>query len=213
MRYFSLFILISIAFFLFIISIDIDSRTSIACIGDSNTIGHGLFPKSLLSYPSQLRFILGSKYLIENFGLSGSTVSGNKDSMYKNSITFIESKKKNYKYFIFMLGTNDSKQLNDEFYDRYNELISSYQITDSRCVLILTPPKAFSSKFGVNDLLISKIIRNEVIKTAKTNNYTLIDTYELLSKRSYFQNDGIHLNIEGANLLANKIEEIIKNDI
>ena len=39
-----------------------DEATHIACIGDSNTIGHGLFPALWFSYPSKLQVFLGLNF-------------------------------------------------------------------------------------------------------------------------------------------------------
>ena len=54
----------------------------IACVGASITEGVGTSNPKVTGYPSQLGAILGTTYVIGNFGNSGSTMSKSSDHPY-----------------------------------------------------------------------------------------------------------------------------------
>ena len=68
-----LFLIVSIGLYS-VFTLSGDEVTHIACIGDSNTIGHGLFPALWFSYPSKLQVFLGLNFRVHNYGVAGSTV-------------------------------------------------------------------------------------------------------------------------------------------
>ena len=45
----------------------------VACVGDSITYGHGIKDRENDAYPGLLSSLLGEKYDVRNFGVSGST--------------------------------------------------------------------------------------------------------------------------------------------
>jgi lysophospholipase L1-like esterase len=182
----------------------------VACIGDSNTEGHGLFPKSIFSYPSLLQFNLGSNYKVNNYGKAGSCVSANKNR-YKDSLIYKISKNINHKHYILIFGTNDSKNLQSDFYDKYKSLIFDYNFASPEDVIICTPPPAYSTNWGINDSIISNSICMDILKIADECGFKVVDLNKILKSRKYFEDDGIHLNYKGAKLTAQSISKIIKN--
>ena len=187
-----------------------EDKILVACIGDSNTEGHGLFPKSIFSYPSLLQFNLGSSYKVNNYGKSGSCVSGIKNR-FKDSFIYKRSKNKDHKHYIFIFGTNDSKNLQTDFYDKYKSLIFDYNFASPEDVIICTPPPAFSTNWGINDSIISNSICMDILKIADECGFKVVDLNKILESRKYFKEDGIHLNYKGAKLAAQSISKIIKN--
>lgn len=49
----------------------IDHAVRLACVGDSITFGAGVKPRSTMAYPAQLGRMLGKKWEVGNFGVSG----------------------------------------------------------------------------------------------------------------------------------------------
>ena len=192
---------------------DEQEKINIACIGDSNTEGHGLFPRWLFSYPAKLQLSLGKDFKVHNYGKAGATIA-NDENLYAKSAVFNNSINRTHEYYIFMLGTNDSKDLSSGFYQKYKSLIDQYDIYDNQTVILCTPPKAFSKKWGINDSTISKSIRKDILRLGDEREYKLLDLYRILNSKEYFQEDGIHLNLKGAELVADQIKKILlKNSI
>ena len=192
---------------------DEQNKINIACIGDSNTEGHGLFPRWLFSYPAKLQLSLGQDFKVHNYGKAGATIA-NAENLYAKSAVFNNSINRTHEYYIFMLGTNDSKDLSSGFYQKYKSLIDQYDIYDNQTVILCSPPKAFSKKWGINDSTISKSIRKDILRLGDEREYQLLDLYRILNSKEYFQEDGIHLNLKGAELVADQIKKILlKNSI
>ena len=56
-----------------------DGKIVVACVGDSITFGAGTKKPATDSYPAQLAGLLGEKFDVKNFGVSGSTLLKNGD--------------------------------------------------------------------------------------------------------------------------------------
>ena len=56
----------------------------VACVGDSITYGHGIKDRENDTYPGLLKYMLGDKYDVRNFGVSGTTTMMNTDMPYMN---------------------------------------------------------------------------------------------------------------------------------
>ena len=198
-----------IALLMLSLLLDNSKKIHIACIGDSNTLGHGLFPKVFFSYPARLQAILGNSYQVHNYGHAGATVSGVANTRYENGETFMKSTSHDHQYFIFILGTNDSKDLDVNFFASYQRLIEKYNVSSYDKVIVCSPPMAFSNEWGINELLISNSIRNSVVKLAKQKKFKLLDINRMMKTSDFFQDDGIHFNSEGANHLAHLLQETL----
>jgi lysophospholipase L1-like esterase len=183
-------------------------KINIACIGDSNTEGHGLFPRWLFSYPAKLQSILGKKFQVHNYGIAGATIA-NEENLYVKSNVFNNSTNRTHAYYIFMLGTNDSKDLRNGFYQKYRSLIDQYDIKDNQTVILCTPPRAFSNRWGINDSVITKYISKDILRLADEFGYTVLDINSILNSKEYFQEDGIHLNSEGSEQVAYLIKKVL----
>ena len=82
----------------------------IACVGDSITQGVGA--KAGMSWPDQLGKMLGEKWEVKNFGVSGTTLLNNGDSPYQRTGAFKNAKDFNPDGVVIILGTNDTKPQN-----------------------------------------------------------------------------------------------------
>ena len=72
--------------------------------------------------------MLGKKYYIQNFGVSGATMLKKGNKPYWNQLEYQQTLVFNPKIIVLMLGTNDSKPINldtykNEFAKDYNEII------------------------------------------------------------------------------------------
>ena len=85
--------------------IDTDA-VKVACIGDSITWGDTAPADE--SYPAHLQRILGSGYMVANFGVSGTTARYDVPAAYTNTRQFGYSKDFQPDVVIIMLGTNDA---------------------------------------------------------------------------------------------------------
>src|SRR3954451_2825248 len=58
------------------------AKIKVACVGDSITYGSGLKDRAKESYPVVLQGLLGDKYEVRNFGVSGATLLKKGDKPY-----------------------------------------------------------------------------------------------------------------------------------
>tara|TARA_B100000886_G_scaffold314100_1_gene251167 strand:- start:233 stop:874 length:642 start_codon:yes stop_codon:yes gene_type:complete len=195
--------------FYLVLKINTNQKINIACIGDSNTEGHGLFPKFWFSYPSKLQLFLGNKYRVYNYGEAGSCVASLNVNNYLNSQSYKKSLSPKHDYFIFLLGTNDSKNYRDGFLQAYENLLDNYDIRSKKNVIICTPPIAFSNKWGIQNEILSTEIRRAILKIAVKNDFKILDIQSEMKSEIYYQNDGIHFNAKGTEKLA----QILKNKL
>ena len=117
----------------------------VACVGDSITQGAGADPGK--SYPSQLQSILGDKWQVKNFGVSGRTLLKKGDAPYWNEEAFKDAQDFKPDAVIIMLGTNDTKPPNwvhiDKFYSDYKDAIAFVILV---AILIVRPEGLLSKR-------------------------------------------------------------------
>ena len=99
----------------------------VACVGDSVTYGYGIKGWKKNNYPAVLSRLLGEKYHVANFGISGSTVQDTGDQPYTATKAYKNSLEYEADILVFMLGSNDSKPENwtdeEKFLAFYNSPI------------------------------------------------------------------------------------------
>ena len=101
-----LFIFLIIIYFIYLVlKINTNQKINIACIGDSNTDGHGLFPKFWYSYPSKLQLFLGYNYRVHNYGEAGTCITSSNTNNYQNSQSFKKSLSLKHALPIYMIIT------------------------------------------------------------------------------------------------------------
>jgi lysophospholipase L1-like esterase len=179
----------------------------IACIGDSITEVSG--------YTEYLQNLLGTDYIVGNFGVSGSTALRGLYSSYMDQPAFEEAKKFAPDKVVIMIGTNDASPDVYEniggFETDYKELIDGFLILGSKPkIWVVKPPPIFNTAFGpLNDNLIKGVIFS-IERLAKELNLYVIDVYSaLLNRPEYFFDDGIHPNFEGAKNIAIQVRNAI----
>lgn len=189
-------------------------KIRVACIGDSITAGAGIKDRSK-HYPTQLQNMLGDKYQVKNFGVSGRTLlkKGDhpiwKEKKYKNAIEF------NPHIVVIKLGTNDTKPQNwkhkSEFKSDLIAMVKQLQsLTAKPKVFLCKPVPAYKTKWGINDKDITEGVIPIVEAVAKEMNLTVIDLYTALSGKEKMFPDKIHPNGEGATIMAETVLKAIK---
>ncbi len=184
---------------------DYKAPVKVACIGDSITEGVGA--ERGKSYPSQLQEMLGDKWLVGNFGVSGRTLLKKGDFPYWNEAKYQDSLKSEPDVVIIMLGTNDTKPQNwkfeSEFVADYTELVKSFQALPSKPrIYVCRPcPVPEPGNFGINEKNLKEWIKR-IDKLAKDMDLGVIDMHEALEDKPGLIPDKVHPNTEGAGEMA-----------
>jgi lysophospholipase L1-like esterase len=178
----------------------------VACVGDSITEGSG--------YPDKLRTLLGSDYLVGNFGASGSTVSLNSEKPYMNQSKFQEAMDFHPDIVVIMLGTNDANlnlsRYDESFEDDYGKLVTAFQnLEGDQKILVVKSPPIFNNSLNLNNTYLSNNEFAHIDNLANQMNlYTVNVNDDFGNNPNYFY-DGVHPTIEGAHLIAADIYDNI----
>jgi acyl-CoA thioesterase-1 len=188
------------------------SATRVACVGDSITFGAGVKDREKNSYPVVLGRLLGEKYEVKNFGVSGATMlsAGNlpyvKQKAYTSALAFKPD------ILVIKLGTNDSKPDNwdkhkAEYEADYKAMIGAFRKVNPDvkvyCALPVPvyPPGAFAIR--------SEVVKDEIVplvkKVAADTKSEVIDLYAALDEQPKLFPDKVHPNAEGAALIAKTV--------
>lgn len=199
-----------------------EGQIKVALVGDSVTYGHSIrnWPKN--NYPALLSDLLGEKYCVKSYGVSGSTVQPDGDQPYNITKAYTWSHDFDCDILVFMLGSNDSKPENwkgaEAFKREYLKLLNSYLNTEEPpLVLMCTPPTAYFpeckttglTNYDIQPLIVEEIA--DIIREAATESgYTLIDINNLTeNRRELFGKDNVHPNNDGAKAIAECIYKFI----
>ncbi len=187
------------------------SDIKIACIG--NSITEGGAGNYFNSWPIQLRMMLDTGYYTENLGVSGTTMSKTGDSPWWNQPQYDYTFSLNPDVILIKLGTNDSKGANWKpvnFKADYIDMIDKFRAMPSQpTIYMVTPAKAYSSAYSINDNTIVMKIIPILHQIAFEKGVHLIDMYNATSYMSANFPDGIHPNSAGAKVIAQKSKENI----
>lgn len=189
----------------------------VACVGDSITFGHGIADRDHDTYPAILDSLLGSKFNVQNFGVSGTTALKKSNMPYMNEQAYKDALAFNPDIVTIKLGTNDSKPYNWEnkanFKDDLKFMINSFrELPANPDIWLCLPVPAYGNAWNIND----SIIFNEVIplirEVAKEEGVEVVDLNTPMSNQRKFFPDTIHPNEEGQEKIASILyEEIFTN--
>lgn len=187
----------------------------VACVGDSITFGGRPRNTNPKAYPFQLQRILGDKYLVANFGVSGATLLEDGDKPYVKTDQYGPAHEFQPDIVVIKLGTNDTKPQNwkhkSEYVSDYLALIDGFAALESDPdIFICYPVPAYPGRWGISD----EVIRNEIIpfidRIADRRDVEVIDLYKALSGKKEFFPDTVHPNAEGYGLIAASVAEALK---
>jgi len=186
----------------------------VACVGDSITYGHGIKDRLHDAYPGVLSTMLGQKYDVRNFGVSGTTTMMGTDMPYMNEQAYKDALEFNPQIVTIKLGTNDSKPYNwkesEHFKKDLKTLIESFRALPSKPeIWLCLPVPAYGHAWSINDSVIYNGVIPYIREVAQEENLPLIDlNTPFQGKRQYFP-DTIHPNEEGEKMIAEILFEKI----
>jgi acyl-CoA thioesterase I len=192
-------------------------RIKVACVGDSITQGSGTtaYGGVANAFPAQLQRMLGDKYEVGNFGVSGATLLKRGDKPYWKESAFNRSKAYRPDVVILMLGTNDTKPQNwsfqNEFADDYSEMVRQYQTLDSTPRVFVCHPCVVSgaNNYSINEANV--LLEIPLIDSvARSLGAGVIDIHGATLGHEDLLPDHVHPNNGGANLLARTVYEVLK---
>lgn len=199
-----------------------DGPVRVSCVGDSITFGLGVFMhRKQWSYQAFLSELLGAEYTFFNYGVTNRTLLPvGKDYYFKERIGKMAWDAK-ADILIFMLGTNDSKQIlwnEARFEKEYMDVIGHYkQMQCFKQIYIMIPPKVFDEspgKKGCNPFIVENNVAPVIRRVAEACAVELIDLYALTSCHREWFPDKLHPNKEGNRAIAEEIAKHIQaNDI
>jgi acyl-CoA thioesterase-1 len=189
---------------------DYKDKIRVACVGDSITFGSGVKDREVNNYPAQLGRMLGEKWEVRNFGVSGATMLRKGDKPYDKQKAYNDALAWKPDVVVIKLGTNDSKPQNwkhkqDFAGDARAMALAFRQVNPAVRVFLCLPVPAYPGNFGIRD----EVIRDEAVpvlrEVAKETNATVVDLYEALSGKKEMFPDKVHPNAEGATVIAKTV--------
>lgn len=177
----------------------------VACVGDSITQGAGA--DRGMAYPDQLQELLGERWAVKNFGVSGRTLLKNGDYPYWKEGAFKNAQSYNPDVVVIMLGTNDTKPQNwshkDEYKPDYAEMVKIFRNLPSKPrIFICRPcPVPEPGNYGINEAGVKEEI-TILDGLAKELDLGVIDIHAALEKTPELLPDRVHPNSKGAGVMA-----------
>ena len=194
---------------------DFQDTIKVACIGDSITFGSGIPDRAKDSYPAQLGRMLGEKWEVKNFGVSGATLLKKGNKPYWIQGAFVSALGYKPDIVVIKLGTNDTKPDNwihaQDFAINYAEMIESFRsINKDVLIWVCLPVPAYPERWGIRDSVIKEEVVPIVKQVAAQQRVNMIDLYTALSNRPELFPDKIHPNAEGAKLMAKEVYKALR---
>ena len=186
-----------------------DEPVRVSCVGDSITQGVGA--KRGQSWPSQLQGMLGEKWKVSNFGLSGATLMNSGNKPYQTCPRFQPALDSKPDVVVIMLGTNDTKPANWQHFEKdyekdYRDLIADFAKLESKPrIFICNPPYiAADGNWGINEPD-TKAQIPVIARIAKDLKLSVIDVHGALDGKDALIPDKVHPNTEGATEIAKAV--------
>jgi lysophospholipase L1-like esterase len=183
---------------------DYKNSVRVACVGDSITQGSGTKGNP---YPKQLQALLGDKWQVSNFGVSGRTLLRKGDFPYWNEKAYQNALASEPDVVIIKLGTNDTKPQNmqheAEFLSDYRDLVKSFQDLKSKPRIFLCRPVPVigTGNFKITEDNLQKLIP-KMDALAKEMKLDVIDMHAALDGKPELIPDRVHPNAKGAHEMA-----------
>lgn len=190
-----------------------EGKIKVACVGDSITQGVGITE----TYPMVLQKILGEDYIVENFGVSGTSALKSSKIPYTNKEAYTNSLNFSPDIICIMFGTNDIKDENwpegkDNFKADYKAIIDSYKELNPEVKVYIGVPPAIL-KLNVYGERNPEILEKEGIPKIKELAYEIgaeeVDFFELFKGYESLFPDFLHPDAEGAAMIAEAFGEAI----
>lgn len=190
---------------------------TVVCVGDSITFGYGASDRNTTSYPARLQSLLGDGWNIVNCGHNSRTAlddgrewNGQGGLGYRSSLEFARALALKPDVVIFMLGTNDSKNVNWDGREAdvkrdYKRLVADFLALEPRpTVIIGLSPYVKKDSFSIRRSVVEEQIVPFQRALAKELGLDCVDIHAVTKKEAQisFIADGIHPNDAGYTLIA-----------
>jgi len=192
-----------------------DGIIRVACIGASITAGITLDNPAADAYPAQLQKMLGDKYQVLNFGVSGTTMLRKGDLPYRNATAYQKALQSDPEIVFIDLGGNDSKLINrvylGEFEKDCHALIHSFAAlpTHPRIILLLPLPCFLKDTTQINERTIVSQIIPGLRQVAYDENIEVLDMHSVFVDKESAMPDKIHPDLPGSRLIAERLFHLI----
>lgn len=195
-------------------------KIKVACIGNSITYGYGTANPAIDSYPAQLQQLLGTDYVVRNFGKSGATLLEKGHRPYRQQAEWREAVDFAGDIVVIHLGINDTDprdwpNYRDDFVSDYLALIDSCRAINPKArVLVcrLTPIFDRHPRFESSTRDWEDEIQQAVETVARVARVQLVDFHEALYVYPNLLPDALHPNKEGLGRLARTVYAAITGD-
>jgi lysophospholipase L1-like esterase len=207
-----LFVLIA---FLGSFALHAQNPTRVACVGDSITYGSGVIGRESNSYPAVLQQLLGEKFEVKNFGISGVTLLKKGDKPYWNETAFTNATDFKPNIVVIKLGTNDSKPQNrtniTEFATDLAAMVDHFAALDGKPrIYLCLPVPVYKTQWGINEESVSAEVIPAIKQVAVKKKLPVIDLHTALADKPLLFPDDVHPNAAGAKLIAETIYATIR---
>lgn len=194
---------------------DYQGTIRVACVGDSITWGAGVENRELNCYPAVLGKLLGARFEVRNFGVSGATLLKEGDLSYWKMRQFNELTDYAPQVIVLALGTNDSKPQNwrhgAEFSADLQAMLDHFAGLASRPkVWLCLPPPVYETKWGINEATVQGEIIPRLVQAARANHLPVVNVHQALADRPEYFPDKIHPNAAGAGMMAMTVFTALK---
>src|SRR5688572_5119881 len=153
------------------VALHAQNPTRVACVGDSITYGSQIEGRESNSYPAVLQRLLGEKFQVRNFGVSGMTLLKKGDKPYWKNQVFQDATDFKPNIVVIKLGTNDSKPQNrtniTEFATDLTALVDHFSVIETKPrIYLCLPVPVFQTLSGINEASVAGEIIPAIKKVA-----------------------------------------------
>lgn len=186
---------------------DYQGVVRVACVGDSITYGAGVENREHNNYPAVLGGLLGSRFEVRNFGVSGATLLRKGDKPYWNEAAFRQVTEFDPQVIVLMLGTNDTKPQNwkhgEEFAADLGAMLDHFAgLPAHPKIWVCLPVPVYQTQWGINEATLHGEVIPIIERVAKEKNVPTIDLHTALSNCPQYFPDHVHPNAAGAGTMS-----------
>jgi len=186
------------------------AQIRISCVGASDVSSPT--PYGTPNWPVYLGQLLGSGYVVGNYGASGTTLIKAGSPSYWKTQQFTNSGNSSPDIVIIMLGSNDSKT-NNWFYAKtnyvpdYNSLVDHYQNlpTHPRVYLVTLLTVYSNGNFGITDPIVTGIITPWIRQIGASRGLPVFDVNAATKNMPQNFPDNVHPNDAGVHIVTQTI--------